>query len=396
LGEVAHRLEIYHPALQSRHYRIAAKTIEAWGGKMDTQCIQVSGDHISMCRHRVPVAAGTRAVQCILSALLFLGCGLATAHAQDAAYFRNQTIRIVIPSAPGGGRVLNTLPFIQFYGRHLPGNPLVQPVFMPGAGGSQAVNYTYNVAPRDGLTLVTPLVDVPSAQAIGDSAVKYDVSKMSWIGRTTDAVRVLFVRSDTQVRDIDGLRARELIIGSAGRSTQTYSNPAIMNKVLGTRFKIVIGYKSAVDVNQAVELRETDSATTSWANLNSLHPDWIRDGKMRVLFQIGLAKVPDLENVPLLVDAASDEQSRAVIRFMSAASDIGEGFLAPPGVPDAVVTMLRRGFDETMRDPEYQAAVKKLNITLNALTGEEMTKISAGIVGAPKSVIDLYMAAIGE
>ena len=331
---------------------------------------------------------------CIILPLAFL-CGASPVAAQsDADYFRDKTIKVIIPSAPGGGRVLNTMPLVQFYGRHLPGKPQVQPVFMPGAGGSQAMNYTYGVAPRDGTTITTPLVDVPSAQAIGEAAVKYDVSKMAWIGRTTDATRVLFVRGDASASSLDDLRKRELIIGSAGRSTQTYSNPAIMNKYLGTRFKIVVGYKSAVDVNDAVDKRETDAATTSWANLNSLHPDWLREGRMRVLFQIGLMRSPELANVPLLSELASDDEGRAVINFMSAASDIGEAFLAPPGVPARIIEMMRRGFDETMKDPEYQATVQKLGIVLNPLTGEEMTRISDSIVGAPKHVIEHYMAAM--
>jgi tripartite-type tricarboxylate transporter receptor subunit TctC len=330
-----------------------------------------------------------------LLALLSAGCCAVPAFAQsEEGYFHNKTIRIIIPSAPGGGRVFHTLPFAKYFGRHLPGNPSVQPVFMPGAGGSQAVNYTYNVAPPDGLTLVTPLVDVALAQTIGETSVKYDLSKMSWVGRTTDAIRVLFVWGTTPVHNLDDLRQHETIIGSAGRSTPTFSEPAVMNKVFGTKFKIVIGYKSAVDVNQAVELRETDAATTTWSDLTNLHADWIRDGKIRVLFQIGLTRIPELANVPLLSEQSADDESLQVIRFMSADSEIGEGFVTPPGVPPSVVDMLRRGFDETMRDPEYQAEVQKLNIKLNPRTGEEMTKIAAGILGAPKKIVDLYEAAV--
>ena len=68
--------------------------------------------------------------------------------------------------------------------------------------------------------------------------------------------------------------------------------------------------------------------------------------------------------------------------------------MTPPGVPDSVIRMLRQGFEETMRDPEYQAAVTKVGIVLNPLSGEEMAKISAGIVGAPKEIIEQYMAAV--
>ncbi len=317
------------------------------------------------------------------------------ARAQSAAdFFRGQTLRVVIPSAPGGGRVFYTLPFVEFFGRHLPGKPNVQPVFMPGAGGSIGMNYAYNVAPRDGLTIVTPLAAVASAQAIGEESVKYDVSKMHWIGRTADATRVLFSWNATGIASLEDLRARETIIGSAGRASETFSNPAIMNRFLGTKFRIVIGYKAAGDVNQAVEKRETDAATTTWSGLSNLHGDWFRDGKARVLFQIALTKLHDLPDVPLLVDQAADDLGRQVIAFMSSGADIGEGFATPPGVPPHIVEALRRAFDETMRDPEFLANAAKLNMHVNSITGEEMTRIVNGVVGAPKTVIDAYMSAI--
>ena len=317
------------------------------------------------------------------------------ARAQSPAdVFRGQTLRVVIPSAPGGGRVFYTLPVIEFLGRHLPGKPTVQPVFMPGAGGSLAINYAYNAAPRDGLTIVTPLVAAATSQAVAEESVKYDLNKMSWIGRTADATRVLFVWHTVAAKTIDDLRGRELIAGSAGRASDTFTNPALMNRFLGTKFKIVVGYKSAVDVNQAVENRETDAATTTWSDLINLRADWVRDKKIRVLAQIGLTKLADLPDIPLLDDLVSSEDDRRTLEFMSSSSEIGEGFVAPPDTPRPVVEALRRGFDETMRDPEFLAAARKLDLLINPRTGEQMSEISARIVNAPKAVVERYLAAL--
>jgi tripartite-type tricarboxylate transporter receptor subunit TctC len=317
------------------------------------------------------------------------------ARAQSVAdVFRNQTLRIVIPSAPGGDRVFYTLPFAEFYGRHIPGNPTVVPVFMPGAGGSLAINYTYNVAPHDGLTIVTPLVAAASSQAIGETSVKYDLTKMNWIGRTSDATRVIFVWDSVPARSVDDLRKTQIIIGSAGRASDTYTNPAVMNQVLGTKFKIVVGYKSAVDVNQAVETRETDAASTTWSDLSNNHADWLTNKKVRMLVQIALERNPELSDVPLLVDLASNEADRKTIEFMSSSSQMGQAFAAPPDVPAAVVGALRTAFDETMQDPDFRAVARKLNMRINPLSGVELAKVSNGIVGAPKDVVDRYMAAI--
>ena len=318
----------------------------------------------------------------------------APAKAQGVAdVFRGQTLRVVIPSAPGGARVLYTLPVVEFIGRHLPGKPNVQPVFMPGAGGSLAINYAYNAA-RDGLTIVTPLVAAATSQAVADESVKYDLTRMHWIGRTADATRVLFVWHTVPASSVADLRGRELIIGSAGRASDTFTNPALMNRFLGAKFKIVVGYKSAVDVNQAVENRETDAATTTWSDLVNLRADWVRDKKIRVLAQIGLSKLDDLPGTPLLDDLAANDDDRRTLEFMSSSSEIGEGFVAPPDTPRPVVEALRRGFDETMRDPDFLAAARKLNLSINPRTGEEMTAISNAIVNAPRAVVDRYLAAL--
>ena len=334
-----------------------------------------------------------RALALAFAGFLLAGAGVARAQSIEDV-FRGQTLRIIVPSAPGGDRVFYTLPFAEHFGRHIPGKPTIQPVFMPGAGGSLAINYAYNVAARDGLTIVTPLVGAGAAQAISEESVKYDFNRMNWIGRTADATRVIFIWGQSPVRTIDDLRKTEVVIGSAGRASDTYGNPALMNRFLGTKFKIVIGYKSAVDVNQAVETRETDAASTTWSDLVNKRREWLRDGTVRVLVQIALTKNPELPDTPLLLDLVQNEEDKKVVALMSSSSQMGQAFAAPPGVPPRVVEALRRAFDATMRDPDYLAVTKKLNQTINPVTGEELTKIALGIVNAPKSVVEQYLAAM--
>jgi tripartite-type tricarboxylate transporter receptor subunit TctC len=330
---------------------------------------------------------------------LAIGCAAilaaSAARAQSAAdFFRDKTLRIVIPSAPGGDRVFYTLPFAEHFGRHIPGNPAIQPVFMPGAGGSLAINYTYNVAPRDGLTIVTPLVGAAASQAMGEDSVKYDLMKMRWIGRTADTTRVVFLWKTTPVRTIEELTRTEVIIGSAGRASDTYANPAIMNATLGTKFKIVVGYKSAVDVNQAVETGETQAASTTWSDLSTHRAAWLRDGHARLLVQIALAKNPQLPDLPLLLDLAKNDADRALIEFMSASSQMGQGFAAPPDVPPYIVEALRRAFDATMRSPEFRATAEKLHMFVNPITGEELERNAHRIVSAPPGVVARFAAAM--
>jgi tripartite-type tricarboxylate transporter receptor subunit TctC len=310
--------------------------------------------------------------------------------------FRGKTLRILLPTSAGGGRGLYVLPFATAYGRHLPGNPSVAPVFMPGAGGSVAVNNAYGVAAPDGLTLVSPLKSVVTAQAIGDESVKYDVVKFNWIGRITDATEILYVSSKVAADTLTDLRTRQVILGSVGHASPTYQIPTFINNVFGTKFKIVSGYESASAMNMSVEAGETEGAFSTWNDLISYHADWLRDGKVKVLLQIGLSKNPNLPDVPLLVDLAQNDADRELARFMCSASELGESFAAPPGVPASIVAALRKAFDDTMTDTAFVAQMQAARIQFNPMNGVALTKVVLGTIEAPKSVIERYKAAASD
>jgi tripartite-type tricarboxylate transporter receptor subunit TctC len=312
-----------------------------------------------------------------------------------ADHFRGKTIRILVPSAPGGDRALYPLTFAPFFSKSLPGNPNVQVVFMPGAGGSTAVNNAYGMAAPDGLTLVTPLVAVATAQAVGEESVKYDVTKFNWIGRISDATRALLVSSKLDMKTVPELRGREVIAGASGRTSETYLMPAFMNKMFGTRFKIVLGYQSAGKRNLALETGELEAAITTWNDIRTYHPEWVREGGiMRLVVQIALTRHPELATVPLLLDYAENDADRALLEFMSSSSQMGQPYAAPPGVSAPIVEALRSGFDATMKDPGFIEKMQTARIEFNPITGEELTRIVARTMQAPKSVIERYKAAI--
>jgi tripartite-type tricarboxylate transporter receptor subunit TctC len=336
-------------------------------------------------------AAGGAVVLCLATFV-----PLTAASAQSIAdHFRGKTLRIIVPSSPGGDRGLYPTVFAPFLSKQIPGNPTVLPVFMPGAGGSTGVNYTYSVAAPDGLTLVTPLVAVATAQAVGEESVKYDVSKFNWIGRISDATRVLLMTTKIDGKTIPELRGREAIIAASGRTSETYLMPAFMNKVFGTKFKIVNGYQSAGKRNLAVETGEADAAITTWNDIRTYHLDWIREGgPMRLIVQVALQKHPELPHMPLLLDYVDNQADRDLIAFMSASSQMGQPYAAPPGTPAPIVETLRRAFDATMKDPAFIERMKTAKIEYNPITGEELTEVVRRTIETPASVVERYKAAV--
>src|SRR5262245_46243302 len=172
------------------------------------------------------------------SALLVLLFLLSSAPAWTQAsledHFRGKTLTVIVPTTPGGDRMGNAAPFIKFFGRHIPGQPNVVPSFMPGAGGAVGMNYLATVAPRDGLAIATPLAAVVVAQVTGEKTVKYDVSKMNWIGRTADSTQVLYVWHTVPVLRFEDLKSNIVRIGSTGAQSASTIIPYLMNHAFST------------------------------------------------------------------------------------------------------------------------------------------------------------------
>ncbi len=288
----------------------------------------------------------------------------------------------------------NATPFMRYFGRHLPGNPNVVPSFMPGAGGAVGMNFLQSVASRDGLTIATPLAPVVLAQVTGEKSVRYDTAAMNWIGRTADATQVLYVRGKVDVKDFNDLKLRTVVIGSSGAASASTIIPYVMNHVFGTKMHVVLGYSGSGAFNLAVQRGETDGALTTWNNVGNNYVEQINNGTLRILFQVALSQNPELPKIPLALDMAVNDDDRALIELMSSSSEMGQSFVAPPGVPPNVVEALRRAFDATVKDPEYLKTMRKVGNSLNPMNGEALTKVVIKTIGTPPRVIDRYKAAI--
>lgn len=309
-------------------------------------------------------------------------------------HFRGKTITVVIPTGPGGDRMANATPFMRYFGRHIPGNPNVVPSFMPGAGGAVGINFLQSVAPRDGLTIATPLAPVVLAQVTGEKSVRYDSAKMNWIGRTADATQVLYVRGNVDAKDFNDLKSKKVVIGSSGPASASTIIPYVMNHVFGTKMHVVLGYSGSNAFNLAVQRGETDGALTTWNNVGNNYGDEVRDGRLRILFHVALSQSAELPKVPLALDMTRNDDDRALVELMSSSSEMGQTFVAPPDAPAPIVDALRRGFDATVRDPDYLDMMRKARNALNPLGGQALSAIVAKTIATPPSVIERYKTAI--
>jgi tripartite-type tricarboxylate transporter receptor subunit TctC len=340
------------------------------------------------------MTSGTTAILTAVTIALALPPAAAVAQGSLEDHFRGKTLTVVIPTGPGGDRMANATPFMRYFGRHIPGNPNVVPSFMPGAGGAVGMNFLQSVAPKDGLTIATPLAPVVLAQVTGEKSVKYDTAKMNWIGRTADATQVLYVRGNVNVKDVNELKTKKVVIGSSGPASASTIIPYVMNHVFGTKMHVVLGYSGSGAFNLAVQRGETDGALTTWNNVGNNYGELVRNGSLRILFHVALLQNPELPKIPLALDMAANDADRAIIELMSSSSEMGQTFVAPPGVPPQIVEALRRAFDATVKDPDYLAMMRKAGNSLNPMSGEPLTKIVGKTIDTPPSVIDRYKTAV--
>ena len=128
--------------------------------------------------------------------------------------------------------------------------------------------------------------------------------------------------------------------------------------------------------------------SNSWASWVSTKPDWIKEHKVFMLVQIGMARHPDMPDVPLLTELATNEQDRAVLRFMSADTAFSRALATTPDVPADRLEALRRAFDAAMKDSDLVAESAKAKRDLSADTGEEVQKVVVELINTPPEVVE--------
>jgi tripartite-type tricarboxylate transporter receptor subunit TctC len=330
--------------------------------------------------------------RCGFFAALTLAGAMVAAPDAMAQNYAGKTVEMIIGFSAGGGYDNPARLLAHFMEGHLPGNPKIVPRNMPGGGSRTAAGYVFNIAPKDGTVLATVDQSLPLQQTLGEP-LQFDAAKLTWIGNLAAGTNVLGVWSASGVKTIEDAKHKDVTIGATGSGSS--QQPKVMNALLGTKFKIILGYPGGSEINLAIERGEVDGRTNTWASFKASKPDWIRDGKINILVQIGLTKAPDLA-APLLMDLGKTEEDRAMLKLLSAPATIGRPIVSTPGLTPAVTKTLRDGFDATVKDPAFLKEAAKQKIEINPMTGAELQAIIADVVAAPRPVAEKLAALLGN
>ena len=325
----------------------------------------------------------------ILAVLVLCGTWLTSAQAQPAAdFYKGKQIDLYIGYSTGGGYDVYARLLARHMGRHIPGNPTIVPKNMDGAGSLRLANWLYRVAPKDGTVFGTIGRGIPFDPIMGGKGAQFTGTEFGWIGSANDEVSVCAAWGGTGVTKFEELTTREMIVGGTGATADTDLFPKIINGVLGTKMRIVTGYPGGNDITLAMRRGEVQGRCGwSWSSIKTNHPDWVKDGTLKLLVQLSLEKHLDMPNVPLIMDLVKTPGQRAILQAVFARQVMGRPYLTPPGIPAERLTLLRKAFMDTMKDKDFLVEAEKMKLEINPVSGEKVQNLVAEIYRTPPDIL---------
>lgn len=331
---------------------------------------------------------GPRRCMWVAGIALGLLCPATAAVAQPAPDLAGRQVSVVIGFGTGSGYDTWGRIVARSIGKHLPGKPTVIAQNMPGAGSFVAINNIYSVAPKDGSVFAIVARDAALGPLSGAPGARFDSTKLTWIGTPTTETNVCLVYQTSKAHTFEDALKHEVILGDTGVGTGTYVYPKAINGLFGTKFRTITGFHASSDVFLAIERKEVEGICESLDSALARRPEWLKDGRLRFLFQGGASKNMTIPSVPFILDLAKTDEQRQALTFLYAGQGLGRPFIAPPGMAPERVKMLRDAFNATMKDPEFIAEVKKAKLQLKPETGETLAALVAKIYATPKEVIE--------
>jgi tripartite-type tricarboxylate transporter receptor subunit TctC len=304
---------------------------------------------------------------------------------------------VVIGNPPGGTFDLIGRLVVRHLGAYLPGHPTVIAENMPGAGTFRAAAYIANVGPKDGTAIGIVSETLAVEQALGNPAVQFDAAKLTWIGRVVAGNAVHIMWHASKVHSIEDATRFPSTVAGTGTGNISEAVPALLNAVVGTKFKIVGGYQAANETMLAMERGEVEGAGVNWSMVKSVKAQWLRDKKIVVILQDQPMRRPDLADVPALGELGDTVEAKQLLGLYANTAVIGRAFFAPPGLPPAATAALRDGFTAMTKDPDFIADAKMVSADdLDVGTADEVLAAVERTLSVSPSVLRRAHAILGR
>jgi tripartite-type tricarboxylate transporter receptor subunit TctC len=331
----------------------------------------------------------------LAAAVFVASCGAASQPGGDqtpaADFYRGKTVSIIVGSGAGGGFDTTARLVSRHIARHIPGEPTVIVVNMPGGGGLVAANHVFSAAAKDG-TIVGLFHEAQMmSQLTGGEGVNFDLRQFNWLGSSYDDPNVCLVRTDAHVSFSDLIgRAAPIAVGGTGPGSNTYDAPRVLAAATGANIRAVAGYPTTNDVRVGVERGEIQGMCLGWESVQSASGEWLKDGYAKVIVQNGATRLPDLQDVPLALEFAKDEDNRTLLRLVDAPAAMAKPFALPPDVDPARVQVMRDALQATYRDPAFLEEAQVMNLEFQPKTAEQIQQVLNEVLATPPEIAAKY------
>lgn len=339
----------------------------------------------------------TKKLITLTACLTFGAMSVSVAHAQDDSFYEGKTVQLLIGYSAGGGYDTYARTLARHIGKHIPGNPEVIAKNVPGAGSLVLMNQLANTLPKDGTVFGTVSRGIAFEPLFGNDKAQFDPTKTSWIGSLNNETSLCVASTEAKVQKWQDLRDTKMVVGATGSGGDSNVFPRVLNDVLGFNFEVIAGYPGSNDIRLALERGEVEGICSwSYSSGKEQRQTAIENGDLRNLFQMSLRKHPELPDVPLVIDFAENKKEREVLRLMFARQTMGRPFVAPAGVPDERVAVLRKAMLDTTKDSEFLADAEKQGLDIDFVSGEEIQDIVVEAYQYPDDVVDVIKQATAQ
>ena len=330
-------------------------------------------------------------------AQMMLGPLSTRAHAQSVEdFYRGRSVRLILAAAAGGGADLHARVLVRHLGKHIPGHPTFFIQHVPGAGGLLAAGQLQASAPADGSAIALLQRNNLLEPLLAPRNTGFDPRKVSWIGSLTKDTYLIISWHTSGIQMLEDAMQKELILGNTGGGNENLTFPLLLNQTIGTKFKLVRGYKGNADLAIALERGEIQGRAVTWTTLRGDRADWIAQKKLNLLVQLGLKRHPELPDVPLAIEFAKEPDTRSLFELMFATLEAGRPFAVPQRTPQDRLAALRAAFHSLSNDKEFIAELTSHGGSVEFLSGEDIDSLVASIYRTPAQLIERARKLVNE
>lgn len=305
-----------------------------------------------------------------------------------ADFYRGKTVTILVGHSAGGGFDTYARLIGRHIGKYIPGNPNVIVTNMSGAGTMISVNHMYQNGPKDGTLISSFDGGIVSQQLFGTKSVQFDLTRLFYLGAPDSFLYIMAVTKRPGIQkfeEILGLNAKQVVAGATPNTGVEHATQLIRD-VLGSRVKMVSGYKGTAEIRLAMKSGEVDSVITDWGSLRVTNLEDFKSGEWLILAQMTESPIPDLpqKNVPLIYQFAKEEEQRQLLKAgIIAPNQYARPYALPPGVPTDRALALETAFAKVLADERFLADAQKTKLSINPIPGKQISNMIVEGLGIP-------------